>query len=111
MIEIDVRQKLGDLDMDIQLQLPMQGITAIFGRSGAGKTSLINVLSGLATPNSGAISLGQHVLYNSQAGLICRRRNVVLAMSSKMQGCFLTIQWQVTCGMAVKQKMLSSSNQ
>ncbi|MBY5946274.1 molybdenum ABC transporter ATP-binding protein ModC [Photobacterium rosenbergii] len=69
MIEIDVRQKLGDLDMDIQLQLPMQGITAIFGRSGAGKTSLINVLSGLTTPDSGAIALGQHVLYNSQAGI------------------------------------------
>lgn len=69
MIEIDVKQKLGDLDMDIQLQLPMQGITAIFGRSGAGKTSLINVLSGLATPDSGSISLGQHVLYNQQAGI------------------------------------------
>ncbi|KHT61907.1 molybdate transporter ATP-binding protein [Photobacterium gaetbulicola] len=69
MIVIDVKQKLGELDMDIKLELPMQGITAIFGRSGAGKTSLINVLSGLSTPDSGSISLGQHVLYSQQAGI------------------------------------------
>ncbi|AJR06059.1 molybdenum ABC transporter ATP-binding protein ModC [Photobacterium gaetbulicola] len=69
MIVIDVKQKLGELDMDIKLELPMQGITAIFGRSGAGKTSLINVLSGLSKPDSGSISLGQHVLYSQQAGI------------------------------------------
>ncbi|MGF1683866.1 molybdenum ABC transporter ATP-binding protein ModC [Photobacterium minamisatsumaniensis] len=69
MITINVKKTLGDLKLDMQLALPMQGITAIFGRSGAGKTSLINILSGLSKPDSGAIAIGEHELFNSDRGL------------------------------------------
>ncbi|ELR66094.1 Molybdenum transport ATP-binding protein ModC [Photobacterium marinum] len=66
MLAINVQKQLGDLQLDVQLDLPMQGITAIFGRSGTGKTSLINVLSGLSKPDSGSIKLGEHVLFSSE---------------------------------------------
>ncbi|KLV04137.1 molybdate transporter ATP-binding protein [Photobacterium aquae] len=66
MITIDVKKALGDLDLDVSLSLPMHGITAIFGRSGAGKTSLINIISGLSTPDSGVITIGSHVLFDSE---------------------------------------------
>ncbi|WP_299012923.1 molybdenum ABC transporter ATP-binding protein ModC [uncultured Photobacterium sp.] len=69
MLAIDVQKQLGDLQLDIKLDLPMQGITAIFGRSGTGKTSLINVLSGLSKPDSGSIKLGDHVLCDSDKGI------------------------------------------
>ena len=62
-------QQLGDLALAIDLDVPMQGITAIFGRSGAGKTSLVNVLSGLSHPDDGYIQLGDRVLFNSQQGI------------------------------------------
>lgn len=64
-LTINIKQKLGDLDLDMNVELPMQGITSIFGRSGAGKTSLINILSGLTRPDEGYISLGERVLYDS----------------------------------------------
>lgn len=78
MIRIDVKQVLGDLQMDINLSLPMQGITAIFGRSGAGKTSLINVLSGLTQPDDGVIALGEHVLFSQskKINLPPEKRNI-----------------------------------
>ena len=45
MLVIDIKKQLGDLDLNVQLSLPSSGISAIFGRSGAGKSSLANLIS------------------------------------------------------------------
>ncbi|MBF4101494.1 ATP-binding cassette domain-containing protein [Mannheimia haemolytica] len=37
--------------------MPNKGITAIFGRSGAGKISLINLIAGLSTAQASFIEL------------------------------------------------------
>ena len=68
-IEIQFKQSLGETDFDIALSLPGNGISALFGRSGAGKTTLINVISGLVTPKQGKVSIGEHVLFDSDAGI------------------------------------------
>lgn len=39
--------------------------TAVFGHSGAGKTSLIHMLAGLKTPHAGYIRVGDTVVYDS----------------------------------------------
>lgn len=49
--------------------IPSSGITAVFGRSGAGKTSLIDAISGLVKPESGQIALGSKVLFDSAANI------------------------------------------
>jgi len=47
-----------------------QGLaTAVFGHSGAGKTSLIQMLAGLKTPQAGHIRIGDTVVYDSAAGI------------------------------------------
>lgn len=47
-----------------------QGLaTAVFGHSGAGKTSLIQMLAGLRTPQAGHIRIGDTVVYDSAAGI------------------------------------------
>jgi molybdate transport system ATP-binding protein len=38
------------------------GVTALFGRSGAGKTTLVNLIAGLIHPDRGSISLDNRVL-------------------------------------------------
>ena len=45
------------------------GITAIFGRSGAGKTTLANAVAGLVSPVAGRISLAGVVLFDSRLGI------------------------------------------
>ena len=45
------------------------GITAIFGRSGAGKTTLANAVAGLVSPEAGRISLAGVVLFDSRLGI------------------------------------------
>ncbi|WP_114764728.1 molybdenum ABC transporter ATP-binding protein ModC [Vibrio rhodolitus] len=66
---IEFKQQLGDTHFDINVELPAQGITAIFGRSGAGKTSLINAVAGLTQPTSGHIEINDRVLYSHAVGI------------------------------------------
>ncbi|MGB2079296.1 MAG: AAA family ATPase, partial [Vibrio sp.] len=46
MIYLDFEKRFDDFLLSINAEIPAKGITAIFGRSGAGKTSLINAISG-----------------------------------------------------------------
>ncbi len=43
----------------------LPGFTILFGASGAGKTTLLDYIAGLATPDSGRISVAQRVLFDS----------------------------------------------
>jgi molybdate transport system ATP-binding protein len=45
------------------------GLTALHGRSGAGKTTVINAIAGLIAPDSGRIVLGDQVLFDAAAGI------------------------------------------
>ncbi|MGK9172347.1 molybdenum ABC transporter ATP-binding protein ModC [Yokenella regensburgei] len=66
MLELNFTQTLGTHTLRLNESLPASGITAIFGVSGAGKTSLINAISGLTRPQSGHIILNNRVLYDAQ---------------------------------------------
>lgn len=69
MLELDFSQQLGDLTLQVTQNLPAQGITAIFGLSGAGKTSLINAIGGLTKPETGRIALNNRPLFDAEKGL------------------------------------------
>ncbi|MBS1300801.1 molybdenum ABC transporter ATP-binding protein [Loktanella sp. SALINAS62] len=56
MIDIAVQKQLGDFALDVSFTAP-EGVTAIFGRSGSGKTSLINCVAGLLRPDAGHVRL------------------------------------------------------
>lgn len=45
------------------------GVTALFGPSGAGKTSLLNMVAGLLRPDTGRIVVAGEVLFDSAAGI------------------------------------------
>lgn len=43
---------------DISLELPRTGMVALFGRSGCGKTTLLNILGGLDKADAGSVTVG-----------------------------------------------------
>ncbi|PDN47005.1 molybdenum ABC transporter ATP-binding protein ModC [Salmonella enterica] len=69
MLELNFSQTLGTHCLTLNETLPASGITAIFGVSGAGKTSLINAISGLTRPQKGRIALNGRVLHDAENGI------------------------------------------
>lgn len=65
MLEITVQRRIGDVLIDADLRLPA-GVTAITGPSGAGKTSLLNMIAGLARPDRGRIRCDGRTLFDSE---------------------------------------------
>ena len=45
------------------------GVTALFGASGSGKSSILRLLAGLTRPHRGLIRLGNTVLLDTDAGI------------------------------------------
>jgi len=45
------------------------GVTALFGRSGVGKTSVLDMVAGLVRPDAGRIVVGGRVLFDAAAGV------------------------------------------
>ena len=67
MLDVDVKKRLGDTALDIRFE-SAGGVTALFGRSGAGKTSTVQMIAGLMTPDAGRIALGGRILFDSAEG-------------------------------------------
>jgi molybdate transport system ATP-binding protein len=66
MLAVDVAKRLGDFVLEARFETA-GGVTALFGPSGAGKTTLANVIAGLVAPDRGRISLDDTVLFDSAA--------------------------------------------
>ena len=61
MIHLQVKLNRKEFQLDVDLQLPQQGITAIFGPSGSGKTSLLRAVAGLEKIQQGRIQVGTSI--------------------------------------------------
>ena len=68
MLRIDVQRRVGNLDLAARFETEAR-VTALFGRSGAGKTSIVNMIAGLLRPDRGRIEIDGQVLFDSAAGL------------------------------------------
>ncbi len=68
MLSVDVEKQLGDFKL--KASFTSEGlVTGLFGNSGAGKTSIINMIAGLIEPDRGQIALDDEVLDDSTSGL------------------------------------------
>lgn len=71
MIEIaltkTLRNPAGALQLDIRTRIDPGAFVALFGPSGAGKTTVLRLLAGLATPDSGSIVVNGKTWFDSAA--------------------------------------------
>ena len=72
MLEVAVRHTIPGFQLDASFAAESVGITVVFGVSGAGKTTLVNILSGLTTPAEGRIVVSGRVLLDTQSGINLR---------------------------------------
>lgn len=68
MLSVEMTHKLPDLALDVRFLAP-EGITVLFGRSGTGKTTVVNAVAGLLRPQTGRVVLGDRVLCDTARGV------------------------------------------
>jgi molybdate transport system ATP-binding protein len=65
MLSVNVQKRLGEFALDAHFASE-SGVTALFGASGAGKTSVIAAIAGLLRPARGRIALDGEVLFDAE---------------------------------------------
>src|SRR6202140_865419 len=79
-LEARFRKRLAAPERDFVLEAEFQaeaGFTILFGPSGAGKTTVLDCVAGLATPDSGRIAVADRVLFDAARSIdfpVARRR-------------------------------------
>lgn len=68
-INIRLLQQRVNFRLDVDVDLAAQGITGLFGPSGAGKTSLLRCVAGLEAADRGRVSIGDALLEDSDQKL------------------------------------------
>lgn len=75
-LSVHLKHRFAGFTLDAVFDAP-PGVTALFGRSGSGKTTVINAIAGLLRPDEGRITLGDQVLLDTairQSQPVHRRR-------------------------------------
>ena len=57
-----------EFSLDVDLALPGQGVTALFGHSGSGKTTCLRAMAGLERAANGYFALGEEVWQDEARG-------------------------------------------
>jgi molybdate transport system ATP-binding protein len=68
MLTVDVEKVLGEFAVNASF-VSESGVTALFGPSGAGKTTIVNMIAGLLKPDRGKIAIDGEVVFDGAADL------------------------------------------
>ncbi len=69
-IEVDFRlARPGGFALECGFTVPGEGVTALFGRSGAGKTTIIQAVAGVVRPDAGRIAVKGEVFFDTARGI------------------------------------------
>ncbi|QIG79762.1 ATP-binding cassette domain-containing protein [Stakelama tenebrarum] len=66
--DLDVTLRRGERDIACRIEVG-EGLTVLFGPSGAGKTSVLHMVAGLLRPDTGHIRVGGRTLFDHAAGV------------------------------------------
>lgn len=64
MLNVDIKKTLNHFELDVSFSMKDE-IVVLFGKSGSGKTTILNSIAGLTTPTSGKITLNDVIFYQS----------------------------------------------
>jgi molybdate transport system ATP-binding protein len=99
MIDIDIAQTLGAFQLDVQFAVESP-IVGLFGRSGAGKSSVVNAIAGIARPDRGHICINNARLFDSSRGidLPMERRRIGYVFQDALLFPHLSVEANLTYG-------------
>jgi molybdate transport system ATP-binding protein len=68
-LRVRLRMDRGAFQLDVDLDLPQRGISALFGHSGSGKTTVLRAIAGLERAPGGVVALGDDVWQDDARGV------------------------------------------
>ncbi|WP_371763094.1 molybdenum ABC transporter ATP-binding protein [Massilia sp.] len=68
-LRVRLRVDRGAFRLDVDLDLPLRGISALFGHSGSGKTTVLRAIAGLERAPGGVVALGDEVWQDDARGV------------------------------------------
>jgi molybdate transport system ATP-binding protein len=75
-VQLKYKVQRADFTLDVALDIPMQGITGIFGASGAGKTTLLRCIAGLEDAKSGELIVAGDCWQDTNVSRAAYDRNI-----------------------------------
>ena len=68
-LHLNIEAAYSGFALALDEQIPLDGVTAIFGPSGGGKTTLLRAIAGFERPRAGRIALGEEAWFDSEKSL------------------------------------------
>jgi molybdate transport system ATP-binding protein len=68
MLEATVKKQLRDFELDISLRVDDGSILVLMGDNGAGKSTTLNTIAGLVSPDAGMIRINGSVVFDNATG-------------------------------------------
>jgi len=104
MLKIDIQSSLHHYTLDIALDLD-QEIGVLFGRSGAGKSTILHAIAGLYTPDHGQITIHERTVFDSERiDLPPQKRNVGYVFQDYALFPHMTVSQNIYYGIAKKDR-------
>ncbi len=100
-VDVRVQKQQGDFVLDVTFAAEQAGVTALFGPSGAGKTSVVNMVAGLSRPDRGRITIGDRCCFDGDKGIHLppEKRRIGYVFQEARLFPHLTVQANLTFGM------------
>lgn len=67
-LRVSVKKGLRDFTLDVDLDVGDTEVLALMGENGSGKTTVLNIISGLTAPDKGLVELGGRTIFDSDRG-------------------------------------------
>src|SRR4030095_14994809 len=69
MLTVQLNLRRGAFLMNVSFAAPTPGLVALFGRSGCGKSTTVNLIAGLLRPDVGVVRVDEDTLFDSARGI------------------------------------------
>ena len=106
MLTARLAKKLRDFEMKIEFTVNPGEVLVLLGENGSGKSTILNLLAGLLTPDKGEITLGANTIFCSEEGIFCppEERNIGYVFQNYALFPHMSVYENIAYGLKMRKK-------